>query len=58
MSVHFCRVPSHVGIHGNEVVDREAKLAALSVDITFDKWQASDLKGSIRSYVLGKWQER
>ena len=37
---------------------REAKLAALSADITFDKLSPCDLKGPIRSYVLGKWQER
>ena len=57
-SLRFCWVPSHVGIHGNELADREAKYAALSGDITFDKLPPSDLKGPIRSYVLGKWQER
>ena len=57
-TVRFCWVPSHVGIHGNELADREAKLAALSADITFDKLPPSDLKGPITSYVLGKWQER
>ena len=57
-SVRFCWVPSHVRIHGNELADREAKYAALSADITFDKLPPSDLKGPIRSYVLGKWQER
>ena len=57
-SVRFCWVPSHVGIHGNELADREAKYAALSGDITFDKLPPSDLKGPIWSYVLGKWQER
>ena len=56
-SVCFCGVPSHVGIHGNELADREAKYAALSADITFDKLPPSDLKGPIRSYVLCKWQE-
>ena len=40
------------------MADREAKYAALSGDITFDKLPPSDLKGPIRSYVLGKWQER
>ena len=57
-SVCFFWVPSHVGIHGNELADREAKFAALSADITFDKLPPSDLKGPIRSYVLGEWQER
>ena len=40
------------------MADKEAKYAALSADITFDKLPPSDLKGPIRSYVLGKWQER
>ena len=57
-SVSFCWVPSHVGIHGNELADREAKYAALSGDITFDKLPPSDLIGPIRPHVLGKWQER
>ena len=57
-SVRICWVPSHVRIHGNELADRETKYAAFSADITFDKLPLSDLKGPIRSYVLGKWQER
>ena len=57
-SLHFCWVPSHVGIHENEVSNREAIIAAHSVDITFNRVLPSDLKGPIRSYVLGKWQER
>ena len=57
-SVHFCWVPSHVGIHRNELADTEAKIAALSAIITFNKLPPSDLKGPIRSYVLGKWWER
>ena len=40
------------------MADRETKYVALSADITFDKLLPSDLKGPIRSYVLGKWQER
>ena len=57
-SVRFCWVPSHVGIHGNELADREAKIAALSAAITSDILPPSDLKGPIKSNVLGKWQER
>ena len=33
-SVRFCWAPSHVGVHGSELADREAKYAALSADIT------------------------
>ena len=47
-SVRFCWVPSHVGIHGNELADREAKIAAHSADITFDNLPPSNLKGPVR----------
>ena len=57
-SVHFCWVPSHVGIHGNEVADRKAKDASISADVVFSKVPPSDLKRPIRSYILRKWQER
>ena len=40
------------------LTEKQAKLAALSVDITFDKLPPSDLRAPIGSYVLGKWQER
>ena len=46
-SVYFCWVPSHVGIHGNELADSEAKLASLSADIPFDKLLPSDLKDQL-----------
>ena len=57
-SVHFCWVPSHVGIHGNEVADAKAKDASVSAEVVFKKVPPSDLKRPIRSYILRKWQER
>ena len=57
-SVHFCWVPSHVGIWGNEVADREAKAATLSSDTILTRVPQSDLKSPIRSYILSKWQGR
>ena len=35
-SFHFCWCPLLVGIHGNEVAERETKIAAQSAYITFD----------------------
>ena len=42
-------------VHGNEVADREAKIATQSTNIVFNKLLPNDLKGLIRSHVLGKW---
>lgn len=57
-SVSFCWVPSHVGIHGNEMADKEAKAASTLSETTFRKVPHTDLKGPIRSYILSKWQEK
>ena len=57
-SVHFCWVPSHVGIHGNEVADEKARNFMENADFEVDKVPHSDMKRSIKLYILQKWQER
>ena len=57
-SVSFCWVPSHVGIKGNEIADREAKNAVLNGSEIISKVPHMDMKRAIRSYILNKWQER
>ena len=57
-SVSFCWVPSHVGIRGNELADREAKQATIEADNVQRRIPHSDLRRPIRSYILKKWQEK
>ena len=57
-SVSFCWVPSHVGIYGNEVADKEAKKAVLEKEIGYKKVPYSDMKIVIKQYIRNVWQER
>ena len=51
----FMWVPSHVGIHGNTVVDMEAK-DALDNEISNAPVPYSDFKPLIRKYIFKIWQ--
>ena len=55
--VYFCWVPSHVGIQGNELVDREAKDATQLDHFSCSKVPHYDMKRKIKNYVLDKWQK-
>jgi hypothetical protein len=54
--VIFTWIPSHIGIHGNTVVDREAKNA---MDDPVSKYYIpySDIKPLIVKYILKRWQD-
>ena len=51
----LCWIPSHVGIQGNEMVDKQAK-TSLSLEPTSFKNPFSNFKLSIIKYILDKWQ--
>ena len=48
-------IPSHIGIQGNEMVDKQAK-TSLSLESTSFKIPFSYFKPSINKYILEEWQ--
>ena len=56
-TVHFCWVPSHVGIQKNEIVDKAAKDAASENHITYNRIPHLDMKRPIYESTLRKWQQ-
>ena len=56
-TVHFCWIPSHIGIRGNKAADVAAK-ESLSQDIIASQVPYTDLKPHINSFIANKWQER
>ena len=57
LSIFFCRVPGHIGIHGNEQVDNLAKLA-VNLDTSEEPKFFKDLKPSINEHLTNLWQNR
>ena len=53
--IALCWIPSHIGIHGNEMVDKQAK-TSLSLEPTFFNIPFSNFKPSINKYILEEWQ--
>ena len=51
----LCWIPSHIGIKGNETVDKQAK-TSLSLEPTSFKILFSNFKPSINKYILEEWQ--
>ena len=51
----LCWIPSHIGIQGNEMVDKQANTSLL-LEPTFFKISFSNFKPSINKYILEEWQ--
>ena len=51
----LCWIPSHIGIQGNEMVDKQAK-TSLSFEPTAFKISFSNFKPSINKCILDQWQ--
>ena len=51
----LCWIPSHIGIQGNETVDKQDK-TSLSLEPTSFKIPFSNFKPSINKYILEEWQ--
>ena len=51
----LCWIPSHIGIQGNEMVDKQAK-TSLSLEPTSFKIPFLNFKPSINKYILDQWQ--
>ena len=51
----LCWIPSHIGIQGNQMVDKQAK-TSLSLEPTSFKISFSNFKPSINKYILDQWQ--
>ena len=56
IEIVLCWIPSHIGIQGNETVDKQAK-TWLSLEPTSSKIPFSDFKPSINKYILEEWPE-
>ena len=51
----LCWIPSHIGIQGNDMVDKQAK-TSLALEPNSFKIPFSNFKPSINKYILDQWQ--
>ena len=54
-TVIYCWIPSHIGIYGNEKVDKSAK-ESLNLEPTDFKIPFNNFKPFINKYIFNKWQ--
>ena len=54
-TIIYCWVPSHIGIYGNEKVDKNAK-ESLNLEETVFKIPYVNFKPFINEYISDKWQ--
>lgn len=56
--VIFCWIPGHAGIKGNELADKEAKLAVGQNIVRTQEISVSDVKSCIKQKVYEKWRSQ
>ena len=57
-TIHLCRIPSHIGIRGNEAAADMAVKESLGQEIIFRQVAYTDLKCHIIHFISNKSQER
>jgi ribonuclease HI len=58
MNIHFCWIPGHAGIQGNEIVDTLAKRACTQAGPISPEVHSSDYKVHIKAIIKEHWEKR
>ncbi|KAL4149453.1 hypothetical protein QTP88_003403 [Uroleucon formosanum] len=56
--IQFLWIPSHIGIHGNEVADRLAKSTAITILPSPDQLPWTDFTPLLRHHILSLWSNQ